>query len=222
MEPSNFDLIVIGTGLPESIIAAAASTAGKTVLHLDPKPFYGSHFSSLSPPELSSFLLSPPPPPSTTCSAASDEYEVVSLSSRSLYSDVEISTSPNEEVQNPRSFNLDVSGPRVLFCADSAINLMLKSEVSQYMEFKSIDASLIFDGVSGKLVSVPDSRAKIFKDKGLGLMEKNRLMKVLKVVQEHLEAKEKGESEGLISDEDLECPFVEFLIKLQLSKKIQS
>jgi hypothetical protein len=42
IELSNFDLIVLGTGLPESMIAAATSANNKTVLHLDPNPFYGS------------------------------------------------------------------------------------------------------------------------------------------------------------------------------------
>ncbi|GMY35209.1 rab escort protein 1-like isoform X2 [Fagus crenata] len=45
IEPSNFDLIVLGTGLLESMIAAATSTNNKTVLHLDPNPFYGSQIS---------------------------------------------------------------------------------------------------------------------------------------------------------------------------------
>jgi RAB protein geranylgeranyltransferase component A len=48
IELSNFDLIVLGTGLPESMIAAATSANNKTVLHLDPNPFYASHYASLS------------------------------------------------------------------------------------------------------------------------------------------------------------------------------
>ncbi|KAL7599066.1 hypothetical protein Lser_V15G26440 [Lactuca serriola] len=48
IDPTNFDLIVVSTGLPESIIDAAASAAGKTVLHLDHNPFYCSHYSSLT------------------------------------------------------------------------------------------------------------------------------------------------------------------------------
>ncbi|CAI9288813.1 unnamed protein product [Lactuca saligna] len=33
IDPTNFDLIAVGTGLSESIIATVASAAGKTVLH---------------------------------------------------------------------------------------------------------------------------------------------------------------------------------------------
>ncbi|KAJ4715150.1 Rab proteins geranylgeranyltransferase component [Melia azedarach] len=66
---------------------------------------------------------------------------------------------------------------------------MLKSGSSQYVEFKSIDASFMGDG-DGKLSSVPDSRAAIFKDKTLGLMEKNQLMRFFKLVQGHLSGNE--------------------------------
>lgn len=111
-----------------------------------------------------------------------------------------------------------MSGPRVVFCADSAIELLLKSGVSHYLEFKSVDASLIYDAESGNLSSVPDSRAAIFKDRSLGLTEKTQMMKFFKLVQEHLEK----ENEGLISEEDMESPFVEFLTKMRLPKKIKS
>ncbi|GAB4848387.1 hypothetical protein Ancab_003082 [Ancistrocladus abbreviatus] len=230
IEPTTFDLVVVGTGLPESIIAAAASAAGKSVLHLDPNPFYGSHFSSLSLPELTSFLHSHSTTSSTTTSTSDDstsDYSAFNLTTCPLYSDVEVSPiSP--DLEHSRRFILDVSGPRVLFCADSAVDLMLKSGVSQYVEFKSIDASFIYDG-NGNLSTVPDSRSAIFKDRSLGLTEKNQLMRFFKLVQEHLEAvasRESGEGEGgerrTIVDEDLETPFVEFLTKMRLPAKIKS
>lgn len=46
--PDHFDVVVLGTGLTESIISAAASRAGKTVLHLDSRDYYGSEWTSLN------------------------------------------------------------------------------------------------------------------------------------------------------------------------------
>ncbi|BDA41276.1 Rab proteins geranylgeranyltransferase component A 2 [Coccomyxa sp. Obi] len=46
ISPAEFDLIVIGTGLQESLIAAAAAKREKSVLHLDPAGYYGSHWTS--------------------------------------------------------------------------------------------------------------------------------------------------------------------------------
>jgi hypothetical protein len=42
-----YDLVIKGTGLTESILAAAASWAGKKVLHVEKNTFYGSHWAAL-------------------------------------------------------------------------------------------------------------------------------------------------------------------------------
>ncbi|ORX58968.1 rab protein geranylgeranyltransferase component A [Hesseltinella vesiculosa] len=45
LEDTHFDVIVLGTGLTESIVAGALSRAGKKVLHLDSNMQYGSSWS---------------------------------------------------------------------------------------------------------------------------------------------------------------------------------
>ena len=47
-DDDKFDLVIDGTGLTASIIAAAASWAGRKVLHVDKNAYYGSHWASLS------------------------------------------------------------------------------------------------------------------------------------------------------------------------------
>ncbi|XP_046394320.1 rab proteins geranylgeranyltransferase component A [Ischnura elegans] len=46
--PSEYDIIVIGTGMTESIVAAAASRIGKRVLHLDSNEYYGGLWASFN------------------------------------------------------------------------------------------------------------------------------------------------------------------------------
>jgi len=46
--PEAFDVIVIGTGLEESMVAAAASRIGHTVLHLDPRDYYGGDWAAFT------------------------------------------------------------------------------------------------------------------------------------------------------------------------------
>jgi len=48
LEQANFDVIVVGTGLTESLVAGALARNGKTVLHLDKNDFYGNYFSSFN------------------------------------------------------------------------------------------------------------------------------------------------------------------------------
>ncbi|XP_013585535.1 PREDICTED: rab proteins geranylgeranyltransferase component A 2 [Brassica oleracea var. oleracea] len=227
LDPTTYDLIIVGTGVPSSILAAAASSSGTSVLHLDPNPFYGSHFASLSLPDLTSFLrsnsLSPPPPPPSD----NPDFLSVDLATRSLYSSVEIATFDSSilDERHSRKLNVDLCGPRVLFCADESINLMLRSGSNNYVEFKSVDASFVGDS-SGELRSVPDSRGAIFKDRSLALAEKNQLMKFFKLVQAHLAAAaasstESDEGAVKITEEDMETPFVEFLAKMLLPPKIK-
>jgi Rab proteins geranylgeranyltransferase component A len=205
IDPTTFDLIVCGTGLSASLLAAAASVAGKSVLHLDPNPFYGSHFSSLPLPSFLSYIS-----PSSS-------------STPSLYSHVD--TSPLSLPKPSTSFLVDLVGPRLLYCADETVDLLLRSGASHHVEFKSVESSLVY--LDGKLCSVPDSRQAIFKDKSLGFKEKNKMMSFFKMVQNHIAYTRSGtttkpdEIEGVvISEEDLEMQFAEFLKKQELPAKI--
>lgn len=42
LEDLEYDYVVLGTGLTESVLAAALSFAGSRVLHLDANDFYGA------------------------------------------------------------------------------------------------------------------------------------------------------------------------------------
>ncbi|KAK8956811.1 hypothetical protein KSP39_PZI000125 [Platanthera zijinensis] len=222
IDPISFDLIVYGSGLPESLLAAAASSAGKTVLHLDPNPFYGSHFASLPLPSFSSSLQSTPPSPSKTYtddgSASSSLYHVVDLERRHVYSGVEFSVSS----EPPGSFILDLSGPRVLYCADLMVDLMLRSGASHHVEFKSVERSMFY--WEGQLFSVPGSRQDIFTDRSLTLAEKRHLTMLLELVQDHIAScKVPPEEESIpISPENLEIPFSDYLREQKISPKIRT
>jgi RAB protein geranylgeranyltransferase component A len=216
IEPSSFDVVVCGTGLPESILAAACAAAGKTVLHVDPNPFYGSFFSSaVQPLSLPSFLLSSDYSPTTPSSDAG----VVPLQRRtSLYSDTETSgTVPSEG-----RFAVDLVGPRLVYCADEAVDLLHRSGGGHHVEFKSVDL-LYWD--HGDLFPVPGSREDIFKtklsnDTKVDLLSKNRLHTFVNLIKSHIASKEGEEGKASIPEEELDLPFVEFLKKQKLTPKM--
>ncbi|XP_062208296.1 rab escort protein 1-like [Phragmites australis] len=222
IDPTSFDVLICGTGLPESVLAAACAAAGKTVLHVDPNPFYGSLYSSLPLPSLPSFLS--PSPPSTAAAASSGSHTVVDLHRRSIYSEVETSGAAPER---SRRFTVDLVGPRVLYCADEAVDLLLRSGGSHHVEFKSVEGgSLLY--WEGCLYPVPDSRQAIFKDATLKLKEKNVLFRFFKLVQAHIAASSsgdealEGDASAKITEEDLDLPFIEYLKKQQLSPKMRA
>jgi RAB protein geranylgeranyltransferase component A len=116
----------------------------------------------------------------------------------------------------------------VLYCADEAVDLLLRSGGSHHVEFKSVDGgSLLY--WEGCLYPVPDSRNAIFKDTTLERKEKFVLHKFFNLVKEHIaatsvSADERGEdaAAAMISEEDLERPFVEFLNQHRLSSKMRA
>ncbi|KAK3923718.1 Rab proteins geranylgeranyltransferase component A 2 [Frankliniella fusca] len=55
--PTNYDVIVIGTGMTESILAAAASRVGKQVLHIDSNEYYGGLWASFNLENLNKWLV---------------------------------------------------------------------------------------------------------------------------------------------------------------------
>ncbi|KAH0994766.1 hypothetical protein GBA52_018630 [Prunus armeniaca] len=230
IEPTTYDLIVIGTGLPETVIAAAATAAGKTVLQIDPNDFNGSHFASLPLHQFTSFLSSHFTAKNPTCSGhAHDHHDFVALEliPRLLYSDIE-TTNYALEIPSADKFNIDLGGPRLLFHGDKAADFIIKSGVDLYVEngilkFKSIDGVCVFYESNGKLHIFPYSKGEVFVDKSLKLVEKSKLRSFIKFVQQQDEEWNQICSESFkISEEDLEIPFVDFLDGMQLSVKIKS
>uniref|UniRef100_A0A0D9UZG8 Rab escort protein 1 n=1 Tax=Leersia perrieri TaxID=77586 RepID=A0A0D9UZG8_9ORYZ len=221
IDPTSFDVVICGTGLPESVLAAACAAAGKSVLHIDPNPFYGSLFSSLPFPSLPSFL-SPSPSPSSASSSSSAA--AVDLRRRSMYTEVETT---GEAPEPSRRFTVDLVGPRVLYCADEAVDLLIRSGGSHHVEFKSVEGGTLLYWEGG-LYPVPDSRKAIFKDTTLQLTEKNLLFRFFKLVQSHIAAdaaaagEGEGEASGKLPDEYLDLPFVEFLKQQRLSPKMRA
>jgi len=48
LHSSYFDVVVVGTGVTESIVSAAAARQGHSVLHIDPRDYYGGKWATLS------------------------------------------------------------------------------------------------------------------------------------------------------------------------------
>jgi RAB protein geranylgeranyltransferase component A len=61
LDETNYDVIVLGSGFTESVIAGALARTGKRVLHLDKNDFYGGYMSGYNLASLNSALRAPPP-----------------------------------------------------------------------------------------------------------------------------------------------------------------
>jgi len=81
-----------------------------------------------------------------------------------------------------RRFCIDLGNPMAIFSNGDSVNLMIASGVGRYLEFLSMDSLNVFD--KGATWRVPCSKRDIFASKELSVMEKNRLMKLLRYVMD--------------------------------------
>ncbi|KPV78691.1 uncharacterized protein RHOBADRAFT_41234 [Rhodotorula graminis WP1] len=162
-EPTHFNVLIAGTGLHESILAAALSKAGYSVLQLDSAPYYGTEHASLSLLELADWAA-----------ANSD-------------ADPSSSSPPDSLRRISQRFALSLY-PVLLRAKGPAIDLLVRSKVASYLQFGLLGGIALWqsDGGGGgegtgkgKAVRVPASKADVFNDPTLSLVEKRRLTKLL-------------------------------------------
>ena len=199
--PEKFDCVLVGTGLTESLVAAAVARAGKSVLHLDRNPFYGSRNATLNLQDLIDFLHSggaaaeeEQPGPAPTPNAVLVER----MAERPTHvSYVAAEAPPAAALAVSHRYNLDLT-PQLLLSAGTMVESLRSSGVASYIEFKPLQGFLYGEGVapaaegapeesthgSGDsatpwLRRVPCGKADIFQSADIPLIQKRQLMKFL-------------------------------------------
>ena len=86
-----------------------------------------------------------------------------------------------------RQFALDCT-PTLLYTMGSAVNALLTSQVSDYLEFKSLEGLWLYTTTghdNGRLERVPCSKNDVFTNSRLTPLEKRRLMKFLQLAHDY-------------------------------------
>ncbi|GAA5851560.1 hypothetical protein JCM9279_006896 [Rhodotorula babjevae] len=154
-EPTHFNVLIAGTGLHESILAATLSKAGYSVLQLDSAAYYGTEHASLSLLELADWAAANPD------------------------ADPSSPSPPSSLRRVSQRFALSLC-PLLLRAKGPAIDLLVRSKVASYLQFGLLGGIALWqDEGGGKAVRVPASKADVFNDPTLSLVEKRRLTKLL-------------------------------------------
>ncbi|KAI0759704.1 FAD/NAD-P-binding domain-containing protein [Trametes elegans] len=188
----DFDVVVLGTGLSESIVAAALSKAGFRVAHVDHNQYYGGDEASLTVDELAAWA------DARAASAAGAPSEYL-RNQRTRYTSISRSqTIPPQS----RQYSLSLA-PSIVPSAGAHIDSLIASGVSRYGSFKLLEKVAVYDR-PGFVQSVPGSKEDVFKSKALSLVEKRRLMRFLMFSAGEFEGKKELEGKE-------QTPFVQFL-----------
>lgn len=204
-EECNVDACVLGTGLTESLAAAALARHGRKVLHLDRAGSYGGNWKALNFADLEKWaagVLDSPPPaaaePSatdagvTTTGDIPDDWVSIGLEEEepeSCFCSRQASWDPYREWEaseldelqkrmrkTSNQFSVDIV-PRLLFGRSQLVDVLVESGVARYLEFQGLQSARVLTPQG--LVSVPLTKSEIFQDPVLTLPEKRLLMRFI-------------------------------------------
>ncbi|XP_061706331.1 rab proteins geranylgeranyltransferase component A 1 [Cydia pomonella] len=185
--PTDFQVIVVGTGMVESIVAAACSRIGKNVLHLDSSDHYGGLWASYNFDGLQKFIKevnADPKRQQQVYNVSENWYiEKDAPQEEEKKEEGEESKEPAKKIWSQasfaaeyRKFNIDMT-PKLLFSRGPLVELLISSNIARYAEFRCVTRVLTW--LDGKLAPVPCSRADVFATEAVGIVEKRQLMKML-------------------------------------------
>ncbi|KII96080.1 hypothetical protein PLICRDRAFT_35041 [Plicaturopsis crispa FD-325 SS-3] len=166
---SDFDAIILGTGVAESIAAAALSKAGFKIAHIDTNAYYGADDASLSVDELVQWA------------------DAQSPSSRFT----SISHSPTIPQQS-RQYALSLS-PSIIPSVGPFISCLVSSGVARYGGFRLLERVAVYDRAGDTLKTVPSSKEDVFKNKDITLLDKRRIMRFLMFAVSEFEGRQELE-----------------------------
>lgn len=177
----SWDVVVIGTGLIECIVASGLSIKGYSVLVLDRNATYGGLNNTLKLPTVHSWMSDSP-------EYSRSVFETSSFSDKTY--DVQAYSSLTEtESDALKKVHVDMM-PKVLFSRSHLVEMILSCDISAYLEFQGVEDVYFVDlqGVpSGRLTRTPYSKKEVFSSLDLSLVEKRQVMRMYSGIRDMLE-----------------------------------
>ena len=168
---TEYDVIVLGTGLKECMLAGLlakfpkktegeSSKEGAKILQLDRNGYYGS--------------------------------DSASLNLTNLWKHFRPGTEPPKKYGENRDWNVDLI-PKYIMANGSLVKLLLKTNVSQYLEWKAVDGTFVyqfdkggmFSKAKGAIHKVPATASEALKSSLMGMLEKTRCKKFFQFIQDY-------------------------------------
>lgn len=159
------DILILGTGLAESILAAALSWQGVEVLHVDGNHYYGDLSSTLTIDQLKKWCVEV------------NQGKIRHFLDAQIY----IPGGKHNNRFSSKDYGVDLS-PRLMFAQLDLLALLIKSRVYKYLEFQSLSNFHVFENDNFKSKISNTTKEDIFTDQLLLLTTKRSLMKFLKFV----------------------------------------
>lgn len=162
-ENMNVDVLICGTGLINSILAAALSWQGTSVLHIDSNPYYGDDSATLTIEQIKNWFIG-------------SKFNKTGFKN---YKNIHLYINDNDFNIVSKDYGIDLS-PKILFPRSSLLDLLIKSRVYHYLEFQSLSNFHTFE--NNNLGKLNANKEDIFTSNEIDLNSKRKLMKFLKFI----------------------------------------
>ncbi|KAI3642584.1 hypothetical protein MP228_012139 [Amoeboaphelidium protococcarum] len=171
-----YDVVINGTSLANSILSAALSKAGVKVLHIDQNGFYGALQGTVT----ADYLLKSQQQQKINSNIKNVSFEYVSCDTLKL-----------EDLKSKlQKIYIDVV-PSVLYAEGELIQNLVKTGFGEYLEFQLVKGHyyLPYDSLNADvndvniedslLLAVPQTKEDVFNNSTFSLVDKRRLMKAI-------------------------------------------
>ncbi|MCJ1244925.1 Rab GDP dissociation inhibitor alpha [Trapelia coarctata] len=146
-----YDVVVLGTGLTECVLSGVLSVKGKKVLHIDRNDHYGGEAASIN---------------------------IEALFKR--YGNYPPGSEPWKKYGRVNDWNIDLV-PKLLMANGELTNILVSTDVTRYLEFRSIAGSYVQqgNGTRATVAKVPSDAGEALRSPLMGIFEKRRAKKFL-------------------------------------------
>jgi len=186
-QADEYDVVIVGTSLVQSILAAALARSGRKVLNVDDDMLYGAQNATLSLAEFERFLqgeedAGKAQPIESDQVSKGAVLSRTSGSSLSAFKPLGVAEG-SRPAARVNDFNFDLT-PRLVFCRGQCVDVLAESGVSRYLEFQTMDGTFYCpssndNGGAIDTLLVPQSKSQVFASGTLSMVEKRQLMRFL-------------------------------------------
>ncbi|KAF1809159.1 hypothetical protein P152DRAFT_468583 [Eremomyces bilateralis CBS 781.70] len=191
LDGTEWDVLIVGTGIQQSLLALSLSRSDKKILHIDPNPYYGGVEAAFALKEAEEFV--------TRHQGSGRSIQNAKLAlSPSLGEDAETKLAPS------RSYSLALA-PQLLYTQSALLPALVTSRLHTQLDFLAVGSWWVYsskdggnpsqadEGATGfeerhprsTLTKVPAGREDVFADKTVDIRSKRSLMKFLRFVGEY-------------------------------------
>ncbi|KAH6887962.1 GDP dissociation inhibitor-domain-containing protein [Thelonectria olida] len=169
LSDTQWDIVISGTGLHQSLLALALSRSGKNILHVDPNEYYGGSEAAFSLPEVDEWAEK----------HSSDDRDGL------LFAGAEVKSKAGE-LGSPRRYTVALA-PQLIHSRSKLVSQLVDSKAFRQIEFLAVGSFFIYQPASEasstpSLSRIPSTREDVFTNTVIPTRSKRYLMKFLKFV----------------------------------------